>query len=55
MKSLTSACPSVCPPVTKFSQDWIIIFSDIVHDHSLPWYLVTDEARFLEKKLAVRI
>ena len=23
---------SVCPFVTKFSQDWIISFSDIVHD-----------------------
>ena len=25
---------SVCPSVTKFSQDWIISFSDIVHDVS---------------------
>ena len=37
-------------PVTKFSQDWIIFFSDIVHDDSWPWYLVAHEARFLKKK-----
>ena len=28
--------------VTKFSQDWYISFSDIVHGDSWPWYLVTD-------------
>ena len=50
MKSLLSVCPSV----TKFSQNWIIrsldhwIIFDIVHN-SWPWYLVTDEARFLKK------
>ena len=27
-----------------------LVFSDIVHDDSWPWYLVSDEARFLEKK-----
>ena len=42
--------PSVCPSITKFSQDWIISFFDIVHDDSWPWYLVTDEDRFLKKK-----
>ena len=35
--------------VTTFSQDWISFFSDIVHDDSWPWYLATDEARFLKK------
>ena len=39
---ITSVCLndrlSVCPPVTEFSQDWII--SDILHDDSWPWYLV---------------
>ena len=30
-------------------------FSDIMHDDSWTWYLVTDEARFLKKKLATRI
>ena len=33
---------SVRPFVTKFSQDWYISFSDIVHGDSWPWYLVTD-------------
>ena len=31
--------------ITKFSQDWIIVFSDFVHDDSWPWDLVTEEAR----------
>ena len=34
MKSLSSVSLSVHLFVTKFSQDWIIIFSDIVHDDS---------------------
>ena len=29
-----AVCLSVCLPVTKFSQDWIISFFDIVHDDS---------------------
>ena len=28
-----------------------IVFSDIVQDDSWPWYLVTDKARFLRKKI----
>ena len=28
-----------------------LVFSDIVHEDSWPWYLVTDEARFKKKKL----
>ena len=32
-----------------------LVLSDIVHDDSWPWYLVTNEARFLKKKLAARI
>ena len=36
-----------CPSVTKFSQDWIISFSEIVHDDNWPLYLVTDKAKFL--------
>ena len=35
------------PFVTKFSQDWIISFSEIVHDEDWPLYIVTDEAKFL--------
>ena len=54
LKSLSAVFLSVrlfiCPPVTKVSEDWIIIFSDIVHDDNWPWYLVTEKARFLEKK-----
>ena len=39
---LLSVCPSVhCPYFTKFS--------DIVHDDSWSWYLVTDEARIFKK------
>ena len=29
-----------------------LFFSDIVHDDSRPWYLMTDETRFLKKKRA---
>ena len=32
-----------------------LVFSDIVHDDGWPWYLVTDGARFLKKKLTARI
>ena len=39
MKSLSSVCPSVCPSVTKFSQDWIISFFLILYmmiaDHDI--------------------
>ena len=51
MKSLSSICPSV----TKFSQDWIISFFDIVRDDSWPWYLVTDGARLSKKGLVAQI
>ena len=49
-----SVCLSICQSarlsINKFFQDWIIsFFSDIVHDDSWPWYLVTDEAIFLNK------
>ena len=48
---LASVCPSL-----SFLKIESLVFSDIVHDDSQPWYLVTDGARFLEKKiLAVRI
>ena len=43
---------TICQSVTEFSQDWIISFSDIVHDDSWLRYLVTDKARFLGKKTA---
>ena len=41
---------SVCPSL-KISQDWMISFFWFLHDDTLPWYLVTDEARFLKKFL----
>ena len=37
MKSLSSVCTSVfpsVPSVTKFSRDWVLVFSDIVHNDS---------------------
>ena len=54
MKSLSSVCPSVHPSLS-FLKIGSLVLSDIVHDDSWPWYLVTNEARFLKKKLAARI
>ena len=48
-----SVCPSVCPsvrPSLSFLKIKSLVFSDIVHDDSWSWYLVTDRARFLKKK-----
>ena len=48
-----SVCPSVRPsvhPSLSFLKIGSLVFSDIVRDDSWPWYLVTDEARFLKKK-----
>ena len=44
-------------PSLSFLKIGSLVFSDILHDDSWPWYLVTDEARFLKKKkkLAARI
>ena len=53
MKSLRSVCLSVCPsirPSLSSLKIWSLVFSDIVHDDSWPWYLVVDRARFLKKK-----
>ena len=53
-----SVCPSVCPavrPSLTFLKTESLAFSDIVHDDSWPWYLVTDQARILKKKLMARI
>ena len=38
------------PPLLKFLKIGSLVFSDIVHDDSWPWYLVTDRARFFEIK-----
>ena len=32
-----------------------LVFSGIVHDDSWPWFLATDDARFLKKKLTAQI
>ena len=49
-----SVCLSVRPSLNYFKIG-SLVFSDIVHGDSWPWYLVTDEARFLKKKLVDRI
>ena len=49
-----SICPSMCPsvrPSLSFLKIRSLVFSDIVHDDSWSWYLVTDWARFLKKKI----
>ena len=48
MKSLSSVGPSVHPSL-NFLKIESLVFSDIVHDDSWPWYLVTDGARFSKK------
>ena len=62
IKSLSFTCPSnhlpLCVPaglsITKFSQDWIIgFFLIFVHSDSWSWYLVTDQARLLKKKIGI--
>ena len=43
-------------PSLSFLKNGALVFSNIVHDDSWPWYLLTDEARFLkEKKIAAQI
>ena len=42
---ITLARLSVCPSLSFLRIGWLV-FSDIVHDDSWVWYLVTDEARF---------
>ena len=44
-----SVHPFVCPSLS-FLKIGSFVFSDIVHDDSWPWYVRTDEARFLKKK-----
>ena len=44
--------PFICPSVSlslSFLKIVSLAFSDIVHDDSWPWYLVTDEDRYLKK------
>ena len=51
MKSFSSVCLLVCPPVTTFSQDRIISFFWYCTWYSWPSYLVTVKARVLKKTL----
>ena len=44
--TLDVSCPS-----PSFLKIGLLVFSDIVHQDSWPWYLVTDKARFLKKKI----
>ena len=60
MKSLSSICLClpVCPtvrPFLSFLKMVSLVSSDIVHDNSWPWYLVTVGVRFLKKKLEILI
>ena len=41
---------SVCPSLNLLKIG-LLVFSDIVHDNSWPWHLVSDGARFFEKKI----
>ena len=45
-----SVRPSVRPSLS-FLKIGLLLFSDIVHDDSWPWYLATDGAKFLRKKI----
>ena len=54
VKSLSFVCLSVCLSFRlslSFLKIGSLVFSGIVHDDSWPWYLVTEEARFLKKKI----
>ena len=55
VKSLSSVCLSIClsicPSVTSFLKMGLLVFSDIVHDDSWLWYLVTNEAKFFGEKI----
>ena len=42
-------------PSLSFLKIESLVFSDIVHYTCWPWYLVTDKAKFLKKKLVARI
>ena len=42
-----SVCPYVRPSLS-FLKIGSLVFSDIAHDDSWPWYLMTDRARFLK-------
>ena len=46
MKSFSSLCASVL----NFAKTGSLVFSNIVHNDSWPWYLATDEARLKKKK-----
>ena len=47
---LLFVCLSVRPSLS-FLKIISLVFSDIAHNYSWPWYLVTGEARILKKKI----
>ena len=54
----TSVCLAIClsvhpsvQPSLSFLKIRSVIFNDIVHDDSWPWYLETDKVRFLKKNI----
>ena len=52
-KSLLSVSLSLCLSFClsqSFLEIGLLVFSDIVHDDTWPWYLVTDKAKYLKKK-----
>ena len=50
MKSSRPSIRLSVRPSLSFLKIGSLVFSDIVHDDSWPWYLVTDGTRFLKKK-----
>ena len=46
-----SACLSSVHPLLDFLKIGSLVFSGILYVNTWPWYLVTDEARFLKKKI----
>ena len=58
MKSLLSiflsVCLSVFPSVRHFLKIGLLVFSEMIHDDSWPWYLLTEGTRFFFlKKIGV--
>ena len=48
---ITLVCLSICLSICLSLKTGLLVFSDVVDDDSWPWYLATDEGRFLKKKI----
>ena len=44
---ITLVCLSICPSLSFLKMGTLVFTDIVVHDDCWPWYLVTDEARFL--------